>query len=57
MVRLETRAGELTVVASLRAENPQAKENQHARNHLSGGQVRGLKGPGVTAVKTRNRAI
>ena len=37
-------------MASLRVQSPQAKGNQHARIRASG-QVRGLKGPGVTDVK------
>ena len=51
-VRLGKRAGEFTAVASLRGSTPKAQGNRQARSRgLVPGEGRGLKGPGVTAVR------
>ena len=53
--RLETRAGEFTAVASLRGKTRKQRETNTRATRKS--QAQGLKGPGVTAVQTRNQTI
>ena len=50
-MRLETRAGEFTAVASLRGGKPRRRRETDRPAAPSGGEGRGLKGPGVTAVR------
>ena len=49
-LRLETRAGELTATASLRASARRRRETDRRAAVYLDGEARGLKGPGVVAV-------
>lgn len=51
MFRLETRAGEFTAVASLKVEAWRRRETNMHTASLWVGEVRSLKGLGVTAVR------
>ena len=55
-VRLETRAGEFTAVASLRGSTPKAQGNRQARSPLRG-EGRGPQRARSHGRETRNRAI
>jgi hypothetical protein len=57
MFRLETRAGEFMAMASLKVKSLNAQGNQQAHNQSLAGEARRLKGRGVMALMTRNRAI